>query len=209
MAFKVHRRVFWFGGAFLILSGLCLCVAGPVIAAAPLYSRYFLSEVWAPAFACLVLSVIALGFVPAAFWGLVYPRTLKLHDGKIKLFFGKDLVGEIPLQNIEKVEVLWEVAGRTPSGSGGGLNTAMMGMLGTLGGGIGGGLGAMLREDADPNTRSTATGVKFILRHDRDVFWPKSMRRRGEFCLTGFWDLSYHDIAKTLQKEVASRFYFR
>src|SRR6185369_2187552 len=95
---------------------------------------------------------------------------------------------------LDRVEVMW----------GSSSSPLVIGDLGFFDGW--GGMRSWMRQDIDSRTNSEATGLKLILFDDRNCSWPKSMRRGGEFCVRGHWNIGYNDMARALQSEIVGRF---
>jgi hypothetical protein len=116
---------------------------------------------------------------------------LTIKKGKLLYYVGQSLVGQVPLANLKKIEILSEKG-----------NPNALGRL------FGGGGGAVA--GASEIEITFQFGLKLSLRKasDTETFWPDSMYQdKKEIWLQDEWNMSYVEIVKRIRPEIAKHFY--
>jgi hypothetical protein len=178
MDFQVQRSANR-GVGLLLLGGAAVVLCLGVGAGAVVATQSSFAEAAAVVGVLLVPTLVLVGLAVALLcWRALFPRTLRVRDGRVQLLHGSEVVGQIPLANVEGLKVLREA-------------------VQNYGGGAVGGLGAALAQQriADGNGLAFHVGDP----EDRDTFWPARLReRRFEFHLDTPWEMTYQAIHDTL-----------
>jgi hypothetical protein len=181
--FQVHRPYSWVAAILWMVLGLFFFGGLSAVSITNFLGGRQTADYVIPGVMGLLIPIGTLVGAIASIWGYLYPRTFGVSKGMIVYYVGQELVGQVPLDNIRKIDVIWEQ--QQPN--------AMM-----YGGGLVGAIAIAALSAA--KKKPTTIVIKILKKNDPDTFWPTDLLISKTIRLKFDWDKPNDVIVRELKE---------